>query len=287
MSISRYNMPQTLQRLNCKLLYISASKYEGDWQSAPHLHPFSELIYITSGRGFFLLDGKRYPLEPHDLLIIPPHTEHTEQSIEDAPLEYLVLGIEGIELLDPKHPNEHLLSNYADTPSFFAQLSFLLQEAQGQRQGYQQICQNVLEILLLMILRQQQVIPTSVSTAKMTKECSSIQRYLDTHFSECIHLDGLAKMAHMNKYYLVHAFTHYTGHSPMNYLMQKRLQAGQDLLATTNYSIAQISSLIGLSSQSYFSQVFRKNYGMSPNEYRRQHAKEAKKEATFKHINKV
>lgn len=275
MSIRRYNMTQTLQRLNCKLLYISASKYEGDWQSNPHLHPFSELIYITSGHGFFLLDSKRYPIGPHDLLIIPPHTEHTEQSFEENPLEYLVLGIEGIEFLNPDNPTCHLLYNYEDNPSFLMQLHFLLEEAQTERDGYQQICQNVLEILVLMILRHQQVIPTSVSNAKMTKECSIIKRYLDSHFSESIQLDTLAHMAHMNKYYLVHAFTRYTGVSPMNYLIQKRLQTSEDLLVTTNYSIAQIASLVGFSSQSYFSQVFRKEYHMTPNEYRKFYAQKS------------
>ena len=36
------------QKLTGNLLYISTSKYEDDWQSIPHIHHFSELIYITA-----------------------------------------------------------------------------------------------------------------------------------------------------------------------------------------------------------------------------------------------
>ena len=40
---------ETLQKLNFQLLYASTSKYEGDWQSLPHTHHFTELFYVISG----------------------------------------------------------------------------------------------------------------------------------------------------------------------------------------------------------------------------------------------
>ncbi len=217
------------------------------------------------------MDEERYPLACHDLFMIPPNTEHTEESLEDDPLEYIALGIEGIEFLNPENPNNHIIYNYAKNLEFLTLLRFLLGEAQNEQMEYQQICQNILEILLILIMRNQQIIPTSVSNAKMTKECSVIKRYLDSNFSDPINLDSLAEMTHMNKYYMAHAFTKYTGISPMNYLMQRRLKASQELLSSTNHSIAQIASSVGFSSQSYFSQVFKKEHGLSPIEYRKQH----------------
>ena len=40
-------------REDFQLRYISISKYEGDWQSLPHTHQFSELFYVLSGEGAF------------------------------------------------------------------------------------------------------------------------------------------------------------------------------------------------------------------------------------------
>ena len=80
----------------------------------------------------------------------------------------------------------------------------------------------------------------------------------------------------MNKYYLAHAFTKYTGLSPINYLLQKRIQEAKSLLESTSCSIAQISNMLGFSSQSYFSQVFKKSTGKTPIQHRNE-SKELRK----------
>ena len=67
MSSSRYIFNnEDFEKLTASLLYISTSKYENDWQSIPHIHHFSELIYITEGRGFFALEGKKYQVSEGD-----------------------------------------------------------------------------------------------------------------------------------------------------------------------------------------------------------------------------
>ena len=106
----------------------------------------------------------------------------------------------------------------------------------------------------------------------MTKECAQIKEYLDSNYSEHITLDTLTSLTHMNKYYMVHSFTKYTGLSPIQYLNQTRLKRAQHLLRTTNYSISDIASSTGFSSQSYFTQIFRKNFNMTPVKYRQEHA---------------
>ena len=70
-----------------RLRYISMSKYEGDWQSLPHTHQFSELFYVLSGKGMFYVEGKEIPVAPDDLIIINPHVEHTEKTLPNDPRE--------------------------------------------------------------------------------------------------------------------------------------------------------------------------------------------------------
>ena len=64
-------------------------------------------------------------------------------------------------------------------------------------------------------------------------------------------------------------FYEYVGTSPINYLMETRLAASKELLLSSSRSIAEVASSTGFSSQSYFSQIFRKNTGMSPLQYRK------------------
>lgn len=62
----------------------------------------------------------------------------------------------------------------------------------------------------------------------------------------------------------------HTGHSPIEYLLNKRLKEAEKLLGTTDLSITQIAEIVGFGSSSYFSQFFKKNKNMSPREYRTQ-----------------
>ena len=55
-----------------KLRYISISKYEGDWQSHPHTHQFSELFYVISGKGVFYIENDTVSVCADDLIIINP-----------------------------------------------------------------------------------------------------------------------------------------------------------------------------------------------------------------------
>ena len=73
----------------------------------------------------------------------------------------------------------------------------------------------------------------------------------------------------MNKYYLSHAFKREFGISPINYMISKRIEESKYLLTETDLSMSQIAQLLGFSSLSYFSQVFRRTQEISPKEYRK------------------
>ena len=51
-----------------RLLYISKSKFGGDWSSSAHTHSCTELFYCLSGEGQFYLSGQLYPVKPDDMI---------------------------------------------------------------------------------------------------------------------------------------------------------------------------------------------------------------------------
>lgn len=265
---------EDLQNLNARLLSIAFSKDEGDWKSIMHTHHFTELLFVVNGEGSFSFNQIQSPLCPGDLVIIPPYTEHTERSSKNHPLEYYVLGIDGISFLSQKDREcAQVFCNFQHDPSIHELFRQMLYEIRTAQYGSQTICQHLLEILILKIIRSQQLIPVSINSIRMTKECAQIKEYLDSNYAEHITLDTLTGLTHMNKYYMVHSFTKYAGLSPIQYLNQTRLKRAQHLLKNTNYSISDIASSTGFSSQSYFTQIFRKNFNMTPVKYRQEHAK--------------
>lgn len=273
MSNQNYKFEATdLKKIDMHLLYISEAKYGTDWHSAMHAHHFMELFYIVHGKGAFLIENERVPAKEGDLVIINPNVSHTETGYDDQPFEYIVLGINGLYFQneqDGKSRNYsvHNFLKYKDDLYFY--LKILIKEIQDKRDHFEDICQNLSEILMLNIIRNTKAEFSVAPTQKITKECYFIEQYLNEHFKEDITLDTLGSLTYLNKYYLVHAFKKYKGVSPINYMIDKRIQESKHLLETTNYPISRIATLIGFSSQSYFSQVFRKATDMTPNEYRK------------------
>ena len=274
MSHRHYSIKENeIPKINSRLLSISLSKDEKDWTSVLHTHPFTEIFFVLNGKGKFLFHREIRPIETGDLIIIPPYLEHTEQSIPGTPLQYYVLGIDGIAFQEEDQaPSPQIFCNFdnvAMIQDLFAQIYY---EVKSENYGAELICQYLLEILILRILRtSRQLMPVSINTVRMTKECAQIKEYLDTNYAEHITLDTLTGLTHMNKYYMAHSFTKYTGLSPIQYLNQRRLEAACQLLRDTDLSISDIAGSTGFSSQSYFTQTFRKFYGITPIKYRHLH----------------
>ncbi len=258
-----------VHNLNVNLLSISLSKDEKDWASMLHTHPFTELFFVVSGEGKFLLPSKTHTIQTGDLIIIPPYIEHTEQSVKGCSLEYYVIGVDGISFLSEDNSScVQVFHNFQNTESISHLLSQMLYEMRKQTYGSEQICQNLLEILILRIIRSKNLLPVPLTAVHIPKECAQIKEYLDTNYAEHITLDTLTELTHMNKYYMAHSFAKYTGQSPIQYLNQRRMEAACTLLVDTDHSISAIASSVGFSSQSYFTQTFRKNFGMTPIKYR-------------------
>jgi len=257
-------------RGSAKLLNIASSRYGGDWHSVPHTHNYTELFYIVGGKGRFLIEDQQYPVDVGNLVIINPNVLHTEMSLNAQPLEYIVLGVEGVALSTGRETNgEFNILEYYEGEEVSLCLRNILKEMEQKNNGYEDVCQAYVEILLIHLMRS---ISLSGTTAHQpvtgNRQCAAVKRYIDANFKEELTLEHLANEAKMNKFYLSHTFKKEYGISPINYMISKRIEESKYLLAETDLSLSQIAQLLGFSSLSYFSQVFRRTQSVSPKEFR-------------------
>ncbi|MBS5940023.1 AraC family transcriptional regulator [Clostridium sartagoforme] len=280
MGNTRYLIDKHNADPNYELLYISKSKYENDWHSTAHFHPFTEIFFITNGQGTFLLDDKVVKVNKWDLIIINPNCLHTEKSsLSDVPLEYTVLGVDNLLLNFPesyslidndRQIKQYIIKNcFRDKEIILDYFDRLLLEVENKAFNYELVCKSILILFITHIIRNTtSSLFIEESQEKINLECMKIKNYIDAHYSQNITLDFLSDLSYMNKFHLVHTFTKEIGVSPINYVITRRIQEAKNLLATTNYSIRDIASIVGFSNSSYFSQMFRKVSGMSPKSYR-------------------
>ena len=268
-----------LAQSDARLLNITWAQYSSEWNSTMHAHRHGEMFFIMSGSGTFQLQRHSFPVSGRSLVIINPGVMHCEQSNQGSPLEYIVLGVENLEMA--ANEQGYVLTTFnRDWDTVSVSLRLMLQEARSGQDGYSQVCQRMLEIILLRILRRRGLSLASEAVGMDdNRECGLVRRYIDEHFKESITLDQLAELAHINKYYLVHAFRKAYGTSPINYLISRRIQESRFLLTNSNHSLSQIARILGFSSLSYFSQSFHRTEGVSPMEYRKLHTAETRQQA--------
>ena len=274
MSRSHYGLDKNLSlsiRGTIKLLNIASATYGGDWHSLPHAHNHMELFYIVGGKGQFLIEDRLYPVDASKLVIINRNVNHTEIGVKEAPLQYIVMGIEGLELPagDDSNGQYVILGHFDESREIYSCIKNILREMELKKPGYEDICQAYTEILTIHLMRSIELsVPEESQHSANNRQCAAAKRYIDLHFKEALTLDNLAEQVHMNKYYLSHAFKREYGVSPMNYMITRRIEESKYLLAETDLSTSHISQLLGFSSPSYFSQVFRRAENTSPMEYR-------------------
>ena len=285
MGITSYLLKENdVYNLDFNLIYISKSKFENDWHSTPHQHPFTEIFFITHGKGFFQIDDQLIRVTESDLIVINPNCSHTEKSVSsDNPLEYIVFGVNNLAIASLPNilNNDDILFNGYRVINFnnkrnelLYYLNALLKELDDKKVNYELACKNLLTLFLISVVRNTTSnIFVSETPEKVNVECMKIKNYIDSHYSENITLDFLSNLTYINKFHLVHLFTKEMGISPINYLINKRIDESKKLLSTTNYLNRDISSIVGFSNSSYFSQMFKKIAGMSPKTFRLNNSK--------------
>lgn len=274
MSTVRYHMESHADAVGRtpRLLFVSLSKYTGDWPSMLHSHAFTELFFCLHGKGQFRIGEQAFPVCENDMIFINPSVEHTEFSLDDQPLEYIVLGVEGITFHNrlPQADVEQKISVSNAGAEIRAHFSALLDELRDKHSNYEEIAYHLLQIIILKTLRYTDSYEMVLAPVRsLNRECERVRQYLDEQYWQPIDLDKLSEVAHVNKFYLAHTFQKEYGVSPIRYLVERRVREARYLLEHTNYSLSQISSQLGFSSLSYFSQTFRKIVGHSPNDFRK------------------
>ncbi|MFC7062963.1 helix-turn-helix domain-containing protein [Halobacillus seohaensis] len=94
------------------------------------------------------------------------------------------------------------------------------------------------------------------------------QNYIYQNITEDINLKVIADELKVNPNYLSSVFNQNMGISITKYINNKRIKEAKALLSNTQYTLMEISILLGYNSQSYFTRVFKKNEGFSPKEFR-------------------
>ncbi len=97
--------------------------------------------------------------------------------------------------------------------------------------------------------------------------------YIDAHLSEEIAVKDLAGICFVSADHLTRLFKKKYGLTVTEIIQQKRLHLARKLLLKENITISAVSCAVGFSNYSYFTEQFKKHFGLTPREYQKQNRK--------------
>ncbi len=97
---------------------------------------------------------------------------------------------------------------------------------------------------------------------------TNIINYIEESFHSDITVKEISEFFNYNEKYLGKLFKKHSGLSVKEYINTKRLRLAEQLLASTNLSVTEISAKSGFNNVTYFNRLFKKQYNLSPRDYR-------------------
>ena len=266
------------------------SSFEGVYNFTPrmahrgerHSHDHYELYIHLRGGELFSIGSELAPMEPNQLVVIPPYCMHGliyDEPLTDYERMYLnvtpeTLTAAGGGLIDLPG----LLEKAVRSGSYFYTLTeadaqrckqciLRIREASAQAEGL-----GPFDAYLAM-LEYLQIVAHAVESAAIPEKRAAaypliqqVMNYIDEHFTEPISLQAVADAFHISVSYLCHEFSRYNRHSIYDYVLYRRVITACAMIRRGE-SLTEIAYRCGFGNYNSFLRAFHKFIGVPPREY--------------------
>lgn len=232
-----------------------------------------QLIYIASGTGYFYFD-KDTPTRVESGNMVLYHPKEFQKYIyldKDHPTVYWIhfAGSDIDKIFRQYGLNPSVRTIMAGTHPYYIQIfERIISELQLQQEYFEESTSLLLTQLIITTARfsHERVLDKSNI---VLEEVIQATTYFHEHYREELNIESYIESNGFGMSSFFRKFKHYTGVTPLQYLINIRLSNAKKLLETTDHSVSEIASLTGYDNALYFSRLFHKHIGMSPREYKR------------------
>lgn len=232
-------------KLNCSEQVLLLSEYKQQTYDFPPLNTKLLEIYLNNGQySAFLNLGQQY----------------LQKLAANKKLHSLSITHFQIDVVQVIHlflKSKDILSNKLFHDDNYHLISHLARTSRQAMELYLQYMTNTLETYL-------------ESNVSSKSQVTSIKKYIDQHFTEEVSLSMLSDIFFMDSDYASKLFKKEYGISIKNYIIDKRIEAAKELLASTTLPVNTVAINVGYENYSYFTRLFKKVTNLTPVEFRNQ-----------------
>lgn len=239
----------------------------------PHYHENAfEFTLVVDGMMSFYTEGRDYQISGGEIFVSFPDEVHSTNEIPitlnmqywiqvdvSDPSHFLFLKKDtAASLIEELHQiKRHVVSTDNKEIRSMLEKAYLL----AQKPGNELLTASYLTIFLQLVIAF-----SKESRYHMTPDIDSAIRYVDSHITEELSLEELARFCGLSTSQFKQKFRHIVGISPRNYINRKKIEYAKTLLQR-GISVTDTAMQMGFTSSTYFSTVFKKYTMQTPTGY--------------------
>lgn len=236
-----------------------------------HTHPaYSFILSFTPEQSFVPVEID-VPAEHYLLVALSPEVPHEEEQT-DLFKRYVAIMVEktyfessfAVYSLVP--PAAFVWKQAAVKQEIMFFIKQFISEYEDQSPGFENILAALAEMITHQLIRALLAVQQPSSSISKRFEVQNVIDYMHQHFGEKITVKQLASLANMSESNFIRVFKQETSLTPMEFLIELRLQKAKKLLRSQK-NITEAALLCGFNSPSHFSTCFSKHLGLSPTMY--------------------
>lgn len=239
------------------------------------------LLYVESGDFLLQSVSAHVPASTGSLVLIRPGEVLVRCNNETAPARIVLVSF-GSQLL------HHFVNRYGDliaqaprvqqtlpdafeiTPTPLLQQSLEHLFALAQVQHPEEVLElRFEEILLLLLVGDRSHTIASIIRQKTHRTTDRLRLFMDRHFKNDWKLEDFAREFGASLTTFKESFSEVFGLSPRAWISERRLLYAHQLLLSSEMSIVDVAAEAGFSSQSYFTQSYKRRFGETPSQTRK------------------
>lgn len=281
--INDYDEPDHFRAI-CEDNYNISRTCEYEKNEMHHIHNSCEILFVEDGAADYYISGKKYHVEPYDILIIGAMEHHLRRidrlpfsrygfTIKPTYLRSVILDEDLLTVFTTPSP-ETFASHYKQThPAVFEQIIEMLRALKEEEAVHKpfrsQIERTVITQIAVILFRAFQFKRNDGGVTPSNVRMLEIKEYIDLHFAEVLNLNVLSEKFFLHPSTISKEFSRYCGYNLNKYINTVRVCEAANMLENNNDSVTEIAEKCGYDSVNTFLRQFKSIMEVSPLQYRK------------------